>query len=107
MPLTHLFFVILQPTRTTSHSNTLIDNVFWNVIDPEISDNLTATVSDHLTQFSIISNKFGNIPGNKYIYKGDWSKFDQENFILDYFSVDWEDLLKIDELNTDNSTKMF
>ena len=31
----------------------------------------------------------------------------EKNFILDYFSVDWEDLLKIDELNADNSTKMF
>ena len=37
----------------------------------------------------------------------DWSKFDRENFILGYFSVDWEDLLKIDEINADNSTKMF
>ena len=35
------------------------------------------------------------------------SKFDRENFILDYFSVDWEDLLKIDELNAENSTKMY
>ena len=32
---------------------------------------------------------------------------DQENFILYYFSVDWEDLLKIDELNVDNSTKIY
>ena len=51
---------------------------------------------------------FGNIPINKYnIYEGYWSKFDRENFILDYFSVDWEHLLKIYELNVDNSTKMF
>ena len=51
---------------------------------------------------------FGNISGNKSnIYERDWSKFDQENFILDYFSVDWEDLLKIDELNVDNSTKIY
>ena len=34
-------------------------------------------------------------------------KFDRENFILDYFSVEWEHLLKIDELNADNSTKMY
>ena len=35
------------------------------------------------------------------------AKFDQENFILDYFFVDWEDyLLKINELNADNSTKI-
>ena len=50
---------------------------------------------------------FGNIPGNKSnIYEGDWSKFDQECFILVYFPVDWEDFLKIDELNTHNLTKI-
>ena len=52
---------------------------------------------------------FGNIPGNKSnIYERDWSKFDQESFPLDYFSVNWEDLLKINELNNaDNSTKIY
>ena len=51
---------------------------------------------------------FGNISGNNSnIYEQDWSKFDQGNFILDYFSVDWEDLLKIDELNADNSIRMY
>ena len=69
---------------------------------------MTATISDHLPQFAIIPNMFGNISGNKSnIYERDWSKFDQENFILDYFSVDWEDLLKIDELNADNSIKIY
>ena len=51
---------------------------------------------------------FGNSPGNKSsIYERDWSKVDQETFILDYFSVVWEDLLKINELNADNSTKIY
>ena len=58
--------LILQPTRITSCSNTLIDNIFSNVIDPDIvSGNLTATISDHLPQFAIIPNIFGNILGNK------------------------------------------
>ena len=101
--------LILQPTRITSYSNALIDNIFSNVIDPDIiSGNLTATISDHLLQFAIIPNMFGNILGNKSnIYERDWSKFDQENFILDYFSVDWEDLLKIDDLNANNLTKIY
>ena len=100
---------ILQLTRITTHSDTLIDNIFSNVIDVDIiSGNLTATSSDHLSQFSIIPNMFGNISGNKYnIYERHWSKFDSENFILDYFSVDWEDLLKIDELNADSSSRMY
>ena len=51
---------------------------------------------------------FGNILGNKSnIHERDRSKFDWKNFIPDYFSVDWEDLLKTDELNADNSTKMY
>ena len=72
--------LILQPTRITSHSNNLTDNIFSNVIDPDIiSGNLTATISDHLLQFSIIPHMFGNNPGNKSnIYERDWSKFDRE-----------------------------
>ena len=101
--------LILQQTRITIPSNTLLDNIFSNVIDPDIiSGDLTSTISDHLPQFSIIPNMFGNISGNKSnIYERDWSKFDQENLILDYFSVDWEDLLKTDELNADKSTKIY
>ena len=69
---------------------------------------MTAIISDHLPQFAIISNRFNNISGNKSnIYEKGWSKFDQENLILDYFSIDWEDLLKIDELNAGNSTKIY
>ena len=70
--------LILEPTRITSHSNTLIDNIVSNVIDPDIiSGNLTATISDHRPQFAI-PNMFGNISGKKFnIYERDWSKFDQ------------------------------
>ena len=101
--------LILQPTRINSHSNTLIDNVCSNVINPDIiSGNLTATKSDHLLQFSIIPNMFGNITGNKSnISEREWSNFDRENFILDYSSVDWEDLFKTDEINSDNSNRMY
>ena len=67
---------ILPPTRLTSHSKTLINNIFFNIISPEaISGNLTLTVPDHLHQFMIVPNV-------------GWSNFDQENFILDYFSID-------------------
>ena len=102
--------LILQPTRIASHSNTLIDNILSDDIHPDtISGNLTATISsDHLPQFSIIPNIFGDVSGNKSnIYERDWSKFDRENFILDSFSIDREDLLKTDELNADNSTNVF
>ena len=70
--------LILQPARITGYSNTLIDNIFSNVIDPDITlGNLSATISDHLSQLAIIPNMFGNISGNKSnIHERDWSKFD-------------------------------
>ena len=56
--------LILQLTRMASYSSTFIDNMISNVIDPYIiSGNLTGTISDHLPQFSIIPNMFGNILG--------------------------------------------
>ena len=43
---------IFQPNRLTSHSKTLFDTIFSNVLSCEaISGNITATISDHLTQF--------------------------------------------------------
>ena len=39
-------------------------------------------------------------PSNKAnIFEKDWSNFDQENFFLDYFSIDWDVALKLDEQN--------
>ena len=101
--------LLLSPTRISSYSNTLIDNIFSRIIDPDImSGNLTATISDHLRQFAIIPNMFGNTTSNKSnIYERDWSKFDREKFVLDYFSIDWEDLLTIIELNVDSSTQRY
>ena len=84
---------ILEPTRITSRSKTLIDNIFTSIIFPDsISSNLTATISEHLPQFLIVPNIFSNPLSNKSnIYERDWSNFDQENFILDYFSIDWNE----------------
>ena len=57
---------ILQPTRLTSHSKTLIDNIFSNVLSCEaISGNITATVSAHLPQFLFASNVLANPSCNK------------------------------------------
>ena len=51
---------------------------------------------------------FGNTATNKSnIYERDWSKFDRENFILGFFPTGWVDLMKINELNVDNSTQMY
>ena len=43
------------------------------LLSQTILGSLTTTISDHLPQYAIITNIFGNSSGNKYnIYEGDW-----------------------------------
>ena len=53
----HVFLPhIIQPTRVTSNSKTLIDKI---ISSPDsVSGSLTATVSDHLPQVVVVSNIF-------------------------------------------------
>ena len=56
----------------------------------------------------IVPNVFSNPLLNKAnIFEKDWSNFDQENFILDYFSIDWDVALKLEEQNVNYSTESF
>ena len=65
-------------------------------------------ISDHLPEIMIIPNVFANTPPNRFnIYERGLSNFDQVNFVLDYFSIDWNDTLKINEENVDYSTEVF
>ena len=53
-----------------------------------VSSNLTTSISDHLPQFLVAPNIFFNASYPKSNnYGRDWSRFDQENFVLDYFPV--------------------
>ena len=52
----HMFLsYIKHATGVTSHSKTLIDNIFSSILGPDF-----VTVSDHLPQFMIASNIFSN-----------------------------------------------
>ena len=66
------------------------------------------TVSVHLPQFlfapNILSNPSDNISN---IFERNWSKFNKENFILDYFDKNWSDILKLDQQNVDLSMESF
>ena len=56
-----LFPLILKPSRITIDTATLIDNIFTNEIDSEISSGLLINdISDHLPVFAIFHNFFKN-----------------------------------------------
>jgi exonuclease III len=68
---------ILQPTRITDHSSTLIDNIFFNSVEHfTISGNVVYDLTDHLSNF-IIFHKFSSLPSSINVYKRDYSKFDE------------------------------
>ena len=93
---------ILQPSRVTTNSKTLIDNIFSNMAVPNIScGNLTASISDHLPQILVAPNVFFSTSYHKSNnYERDWSRFDQKNFVLDCFSVEWDNVLLSPNTNT-------
>ena len=84
-----------------SNSKTLIDNAFSNAVSPNIvSGNLISSSSDHLPQFLIASSIFLKPSSLK-------SNIFEENSILDYLSIDWDQTLGIDKSSFDMSFKNF
>jgi hypothetical protein len=99
---------ILLPTRITATSKTLIDNAFISASKfNTVSGNIIYNISDHLPQFILLRDP-GSLPQPKsHILKRDWSKFDEENFILDYLKIDWDIILKLENKNANYSFEVF
>ena len=73
-----------------------------------ISGHLTDSISDHLPQFLVAPNIFFNASYPKSNnYEGDWSRFDQENFVIHYSSVNWDNFLLSSNTITEKSYKTF
>ena len=93
---------ILQPTRITERSATLIDNIFANSYSRRaISGNLVSKISDHLPQLLIVDNIKVNYKILNY-YKNDYTKFDENKFINEFTAINWEN---ISNTNLDGNTK--
>ena len=69
---------IFQPTRLTTNSSTIIDNIFsYNIQDEIISGNILLALSEHFSQ----SDKRKEIDIKKVnIYQRDYSTFSNESF---------------------------
>ena len=100
---------IVQATRMRINFKTLTDDIYSNVNTlNNISGKITATISDHFPQIFVSPDIFSNPSSTKLnIFERYCSKFDQENFILGYLSVDWEYLIKSNNENVDQSFVSF
>ena len=93
---------IIIPTKINRSTDTLIDNIFTNQINPDmISGNLSASISDHLPSFLIIPKHNQNhLPKKHNIFKRDTKNFNRENFLLDLLSINWDDKISYEDANS-------
>ena len=94
---------ILLPNKISKNSETLIDNIFCNVLSPliksTISGNISSIMSDHLPQFFTIPDFFSNSPPTKYNMFYDWENFNDQSLLEDFEKINWDQVL---QLNQDN-----
>ena len=73
---------ILQPTRITKTSTTLIDNIFFNGHKNTYSGNFTYQISDHLVQFLVVNEfyKGQKIDNKMPVKRRNYSRFKSDLF---------------------------
>ena len=70
--------LILQPTRITKETSSIIDNIYTNTFNKEsTSGNILIEIADHLAQFVIVHKELTKMP-TSYQYKRDFSKFNED-----------------------------
>ena len=71
--------LILQPTRVTENTATVIDNIFSNNLqDDIIGGNVLLTLSEHFSQFISVNREKHDL--KNIVYQRDYSKFSNESF---------------------------
>ena len=97
--------LITIPTKINSGTNTLIDNIFTNHLHPDMkSGNLSIKISDHLPSFMIVPTQNQNhLPKKQNLYTRKCKNFDRENFLLDYFEIDWNATIDVDKEDVNHS----
>ncbi len=99
--------LILQPTRVTANSFTLIDNIFTNNIScNSTGGNIVSSISDHYSQFCHLDLFKSNSANKKTTYSRDWKKFNQQRFAYELSNFSWHEITSND-IDTNTSTARF
>ena len=105
---TNLVPNITSPTRLTSRSQTLIDNIFSSITnDDYIPGSLISPISDDHAQFLIIANYTITQNSKKGIYKQNFKHFISKKFTTDLEKVNWDNILNVCEGNVDKSLQIY
>ena len=84
---------ILQPTRVTSSSATLIDNILKNNLETCSSGgNITTSISDHFPQFCQLDIFDKNDKSKEVKYGRSYKNFNQDEFEHELREIKWTEL---------------
>ena len=82
---------IVNPTRVTNNTSTVIDNIYTNCCENnQSSGNILISISEHFSQFSSITRKKLDLK-NINIFQRNYSKFSTESFRDDVSIQTWND----------------
>jgi len=95
----NLHQTIHEPTRVSSHSSTLIDNIFVNSTDNLMGKVLKTSLSDHYGQMLEIPMVNSNINKIKYIYKRIYSTGKLNAMRNECLLMEWEDIYTENNIN--------
>ena len=99
---------ITSPTRISTKSKTLIDNIF-STDSPEesIFGNTITSLSDHLSQFLLFPIEKTKGIKKKEIYKRNFKSFTGNELIEGLKSIYWDKVLRLNQNDTNKSFKLF
>ena len=85
--------IIINPTRITLRCQTLIDNIFYNEVQPKIiAGNIATDISDHLTHVIAIPGRHTEHL-NEDIYRRNYKALNNDKIKKDFNKIDWATLL--------------
>ena len=85
---------ILQPTRITDHTATLIDNIFFNSNEyVSKSGNIICDLTDHLPNFLVLDTMHWSA-NDVFRYTHDYSTFSGSDLLQDFEEIEWESVFK-------------
>ena len=109
MTSSSLLPTISLPTKFNNNSTTLLDNIFTNQFNPDMtSGNFTLQISDHLASFLIIPNSNQQfLPKHHNILKRDSRNFNNEHFLAEINEINWDHILQFEQKDTNLSFNIF
>ena len=89
---------ITSPTRITSQSRTLLDNIFsTDTSENAISGNIVTSISNHLAQFLFLPIHRFKTNNSKNIYQCNFKSFNQQIFLEDIQNLNWNNVLELEK----------